>query len=81
MSREHHSLIGLDIFSLLECNYVNEVQLLFAKTIEGATLDMPKCLFKGNLLSNEPFYLRTHPTYFNGEIIGVHFFVRDAELI
>lgn len=80
LSREHHSLIGLDIFSLLECNYVNEVQLLFAKTIEGATLDMPKCLFKGNLLSNEPFYLRTHPTYFNGEIIGVHFFVRDANL-
>jgi len=81
LSREHHNLIGLDIFSLLECNYVNAVQLLFAKTIEGATLDMPKCLFKGNLLSSEPFYLRIHPTYYNGELIAVHFFVRDAEFL
>lgn len=39
---------------------------------------MPKCLLKGDLLSKEPFYLRTHPTYYNDEVVGVHLFVKDA---
>ncbi|WP_141904830.1 GGDEF domain-containing phosphodiesterase [Lysinibacillus sp. Y5S-8] len=78
LSREQHSLIGLDIFSLLESRYSNEFKLLFAKTIEGSAFGMPRCLLKGQLLSQEPFYLRTHPTYYNGEVIGVHLFVKDA---
>jgi len=78
LSNEHQCLIGQNIFSLLESKYFNEFKLLFAKTIEGSAFGMPKCLFKGKLLSNEPFYLRAHPTYFNGEIIGVHLFVKDA---
>ncbi|MFJ8457911.1 EAL domain-containing protein [Lysinibacillus xylanilyticus] len=78
LSNEHRCLIGQNIFSLLESKYFNEFKLLFAKTIEGSAFGMPKCLFKGKLLSNEPFYLRAHPTYFNGEIIGVHLFVKDA---
>ncbi|MEK4173802.1 bifunctional diguanylate cyclase/phosphodiesterase [Lysinibacillus sp. FSL L8-0312] len=78
LSREQHSLIGLDIFSLLENRYSNEFKLLFAKTIEGSAFGMPRCLLKGQLLSKEPFYLRTHPTYYNGEVIGVHLFVKEA---
>ncbi len=78
LSSEHHNLIGLDIFSLLESKYINEFKLLFSKTVEGTAFGMPKCLFKRQLLSKEPFYLKTHPTYFNGEIIGVHVFVKDA---
>jgi len=75
---EQQSLIGQNIFSLLESKYIDEFKILFAKTIEGSAFGMPKCLFKQQLLSKEPFYLRTHPTYFNGEIIGVHLFVKDA---
>lgn len=78
LSKEHQSLIGQNIFSLLENKYINEFKLLFAKTIEGSAFGMPKCMFKRQLLSKEPFYLRTHPTYFNGEIIGVHLFVKDV---
>ncbi|MGE7941578.1 EAL domain-containing protein [Lysinibacillus xylanilyticus] len=78
LSNEHQCLIGQNIFSLLDRKYFNEFKLLFAKTIEGTAFGMPKCLFKGKLLSKEPFYLRAHPTYFNGEIIGVHLFVKDA---
>lgn len=78
LSNEHQCLIGQNIFSLLDSKYFNEFKLLFAKTIEGTAFGMPKCLFKGKLLSKEPFYLRAHPTYFNGEIIGVHLFVKDA---
>lgn len=78
LSKEHQSLIGQNIFSLLESKYINEFKLLFAKTIEGSAFSMPQCLFKRQLLSKEPFYLRTHPTYFQGEIIGVHLFVKDA---
>ncbi|MGE7986040.1 putative bifunctional diguanylate cyclase/phosphodiesterase [Lysinibacillus fusiformis] len=78
LSREQQCLIGRDIFSLLESKYMKEFKLLFAKTIEGSAFGMPKCLFKNQLLSKEPFYLRTHPTYYNGEVIGVHLFVKDA---
>ncbi|WP_374963661.1 EAL domain-containing protein [Lysinibacillus sp. RS5] len=78
LSNEHQCLIGQNIFSLLDSKYFDEFKLLFAKTIEGSAFGMPKCLFKGKLLSKEPFYLRAHPTYFNGEIIGVHLFVKDA---
>ncbi|MED4890013.1 bifunctional diguanylate cyclase/phosphodiesterase [Lysinibacillus sp. FSL R7-0073] len=78
LSREQQCLIGRDIFSLLESKYIKEFKLLFAKTIEGSAFGMPKCLFKDQLLSKETFYLRTHPTYYNGEVIGVHLFVKDA---
>ncbi|MFE3575942.1 EAL domain-containing protein [Lysinibacillus sp. NPDC059133] len=78
LSKEQQSLIGQNIFSLLESKYINEFKLLFAKTIEGSALGMPQCMFEHQLLSKEPFYLRTHPTYLNGEIIGVHLFVKDA---
>ncbi|WP_285400249.1 GGDEF domain-containing phosphodiesterase [Lysinibacillus sp. fls2-241-R2A-57] len=77
-ANEHQSFIGQNIFSLLESKYIDEFKLLFAKTIEGTASGMPKCLFKRQLLSKELFYLRTLPTYFNGEIIGVHFFVKDV---
>ncbi|MEK5230908.1 EAL domain-containing protein [Lysinibacillus sp. FSL K6-0232] len=78
LSGEQHNLIGQDIFSLLERKYINEFKPLFAKTITGSTLGMPECLFKEQLLSQRPFYLRTHPAYFNGEVIGVHLFIKDA---
>lgn len=78
LSSGHHNLVGRNIFSLLESKYIDEFKLLFAKTVEGSAFGMPKCLLKDQLLSNEPFYLKTHPTYFNGEIIGVHLFVKDA---
>jgi len=78
LSRQQQCLIGRDIFSLLESKYIKEFKLLFAKTIEGSAFGMPKCLFKDQLLSKETFYLRTHPTYYNGEVIGVHLFVKDA---
>ncbi|MDM5246677.1 GGDEF domain-containing phosphodiesterase [Lysinibacillus sp. G4S2] len=77
-ANEHQSFIGQNIFSLLESKYIDEFKLLFAKTIEGTASGMPKCLFKRQLLNKELFYLRTLPTYFNGEIIGVHFFVKDV---
>ncbi|QDQ01514.1 EAL domain-containing protein [Lysinibacillus fusiformis] len=75
---KQNCLIGLDVFSLLESQYVSEFKLLFSKTIEGSVFGMPKCLFQGQLFSDEPFYLRTHPTYYNGELVGVHLFVKDA---
>ena len=73
------SIIGQDIFSILEKKYVSEFKLLFEKTLEGSAFGMPKCLFKDQLLSEEPFFLRTHPTYFNGEIVGVHLFIKDTK--
>lgn len=73
------SIIGKDIFSLLEKRYISEFKLLFEKTIEGSAFGMPTCLFKDQLLSKEPFFLRTHPTYFNGEIVAVHLFIKEAK--
>ncbi|MET4559430.1 diguanylate cyclase (GGDEF)-like protein [Lysinibacillus parviboronicapiens] len=78
LPNKYHCLIGLDIFSLVESEYLNEFKLLFSKTIRGSAFGMPKCLFQDQMLSNEPFYLRTHPTYYKGEIVGVHLFVKDA---
>ncbi|KOS69663.1 diguanylate cyclase [Lysinibacillus contaminans] len=73
------SIIGQNIFSILEKRYVSEFKLLFEKTLEGSAFGMPKCLFKDQLLSEEPFFLRTHPTYFNGEIVGIHLFIKEAK--
>lgn len=73
------SLMGQDIFALLEKRYISEFKILFEKTIEGSTFGMPTCLFKDQLLSKEPFFLRTHPTYFNGEVVAVHLFIKEAK--
>ena len=73
------NIIGRDIFSILEKKYVCEFKSLFEKTLEGSAFGMPKCLFKDHLLSEEPFLLRTHPTYFNGEIVGIHLFIKEPK--
>lgn len=73
------NIIGQDIFSILEKKYVCEFKSLFEKTLEGSAFGMPKCLFKDHLLSEEPFLLRTHPTYFNGEIVGIHLFIKEPK--
>lgn len=77
--QEQASIVGQDIFSLVETRYVSEFTLLFEKTIEGSAFGMPKCLFKDQKLSKEPFFLRTHPTYCNGEIVAVHLFIKEAK--
>ncbi|MFJ7735844.1 EAL domain-containing protein [Lysinibacillus sp. NPDC097287] len=77
--QQQANIIGQDIFSLLEKKYVSEFKLLFEKTLEGSAFGMPKCLFMDQLLSEEPFFLRTHPTYFNGEIVGVHLFIKEPK--
>ena len=76
---EQASIVGQDIFSIIEARYVSEFKLLFEKTIEGSAFGMPKCLFKDQMLSKEPFFLRTHPTYCNGEIVAVHLFIKEAK--
>ncbi|MEG0259278.1 MAG: EAL domain-containing protein [Lysinibacillus sp.] len=76
--KEQTVILGQNINTIIDLKYAKEFKLLFAKTIEGSAFGMPKCLFKNDLLSKEPFYLRTQPTYFNGEIVGVHLFVNDT---
>ena len=73
------SLIGQNIFSLLENRYVSEFKLLFEKALEGSAFGMPTCLFKDQLLGEEPFFLRTYPTYSNGEVVGIHLFIKEAK--
>lgn len=73
------SMIGHNIFSLLEKRYIGEFKVVFEKTIDGSAFGMPTCLFKDQLLSKEPFFLRTHPTYFNGEVVAVHLFIKEAK--
>ena len=73
------SIIGHNIFSLLEKRYSSEFKVLFEKTIEGSAFGMPICLFKNQLLSKEPFFLRTYPTYFYGEVVAVHIFIKEAK--
>lgn len=73
------SIVGQDIFSILEKKYASEFKLLFKKTLEGSAFGMPKCLFKDQLLGEEPFFLRIYPTYFNGEIVGVHLFIKEQK--
>ena len=73
------SLIGQNIFSLLDNKYVSEFKLLFEKTIKGSAFGMPTCLFKDQLLSKVPFFLRTYPTYSNGEVVGIHLFIKEAK--
>lgn len=77
--QDQKSLIGEDIFSLLEKRYVSEFKLLFEKTMAGSAFGMPTCLFKDQLLSKEPFFLRTYPSYFNGEVVAIHLFIKEAK--
>lgn len=73
------NITGQNIFSIVDKKYGSEFKLLFEKTLEGSAFGMPKCLFIDHILSEEPFFLRTHPTYFNGEIVGVHLFIKEPK--
>lgn len=77
--QDQKSLMGQNIFDLLEKRYVSEFKLLFEKTMKGSAFGMPTCLFKDQLLSEEPFFLRTYPTYFNGEVVAIHLFIKEAK--
>ncbi|GLC87663.1 sensor domain-containing protein [Lysinibacillus piscis] len=78
LAKEQQCLIGLDIFSLIEEDYLNEFRLVFDKTIEGMAFGMQNCLFKHQLLSADPFYLKAQPTYFQNVIVGIHLFIKEA---
>ncbi len=49
LPNKHHCLIGLDIFSLVESEYLNEFKLLFSKTIRGSAFGMPMFISGSNV--------------------------------
>ncbi|WP_332649594.1 sensor domain-containing protein [Lysinibacillus sp. 54212] len=72
-------ILGQSIFELIEKDYLTRFRPLFYNTLEGYPMGMPQCLLKNKLFSEEPVYLKTFPTYWNGKIIGAHVIVKNVD--
>lgn len=71
------SIIGESIFSMVDKHYFDDMKHLFKNTIEGHPLGMPECYLSNLLFHNEPLYIKTFPTYWDGRVIGAHFIFKN----
>lgn len=72
------SILGQSIYSVIETDYLSEFRPLFNNTLEGYPMGMPQCCLKNKLFSEEPVYLKTFPTYWDGKVIGAHVIIKNV---
>lgn len=78
LKEKKKNALGKNIKDLVADHYKDDFNILFEKTLAGAASGMPKCEFNEKFFQSEPFYLKVFPTYWNGEIIGVHVILKEA---
>ena len=71
-------LIGKNIFDVIDVKHVQQYELLFRKTLNGQPVGMLQCLLKTNVFSEGNVYLKTFPTYWDGQIIGAHVVIKNV---
>ncbi|KGR92240.1 hypothetical protein CD30_02635 [Ureibacillus massiliensis 4400831 = CIP 108448 = CCUG 49529] len=66
------TLVGENIFDILAEEYLKPFRALFKNTLKGITMGMPKVMLNSKMACEKPFNIRTFPTYWNNQVIGIH---------
>lgn len=73
------TIIGKNIHDFIVNHYKYEFSHVLQKALHGASTSMPKCVFTERFNMGNAFYLKLHPTYWEGVIIGVHVVLKDTK--
>ncbi|BDH60964.1 GGDEF domain-containing protein [Lysinibacillus sp. PLM2] len=73
------TLVGENIFDILAEEYQKPFRSLFKNTLKGITMGMPKVMLNSNMACEKPFNIRTFPTYWNNQVIGIHIVLKSVD--
>lgn len=71
-------LYGQKLIEVIDEDCREQFETLFQATLEGSPMGMPQCVLKNHLFSEEPVYLKTFPTYWDGQVIGAHIVIKNV---
>lgn len=74
---ENSSLIGTSLLDLIDDDYKRQFKNVFDNTLKGFPMAMPKLVINHKQFSQEPYNIKTFPTYWNNEVIGIHIILKD----
>lgn len=70
-------LIGNSIFDLVEIHDREKLIELFERTIKGSPMGLPKVELRNEYFTEEPVYMNSFPTYWDGHVIGAHIVIKN----
>lgn len=73
------SLIGESIFELVATTDKESFVELFERTLKGSPMGLPKIELVNEYFKEEPVYVNSFPTYWDGQVIGVHIVIKNIE--
>ncbi len=71
-------LIGQNLFDIIDDEYKKQFSIVLKNTLEGLPMGMPKLLIKHKQFSQEPYNIKTFPTYWDNQVIGIHIMLKDT---
>lgn len=71
------NLIGNSIFDLVAANDRESFLELFERTIKGSPMGLPKVELRNEYFIEEPVYINSFPTYWDGHVIGAHIVIKN----
>lgn len=77
LSYSNINLIGNSIFDLVELNDRESFLELFERTIKGSPMGLPKVELRNDYFIEEPVYINSFPTYWDGHVIGAHIVIKN----
>lgn len=77
LSTTETNILGKSIFELLENDYKKQFTELFEKTAKGSPMGLPRLELKNSIFTEEPVYINSFPTYWNGDVIGAHIVIKN----
>lgn len=77
LSSSETNILGQSIFDILENDYKKQFLELFKRTVNGSPMGLPRLELKNNIFTEEPVYINSFPTYWDGDVIGAHIVIKN----
>jgi len=70
-------IIGKNLLDIIDDEYKNQFNVVVKNTLKGFPMGMPKLIIQNNQFKQQPFNIKTFPTYWDGQVIGIHIILKD----
>ena len=77
LSATNINVIGKSIFDLVMSIDEDRFRELFVRTLNGSPMGLPKIELKSEYFTEEPVYVNSFPTYWDGQVIGAHIVIKN----
>lgn len=78
LTKANNTILEKNIQHVISEHCQEEFLNVYTKTLEGISMSMPKCTFTERGISDELYHLKLLPTYWEGQMIGMHIVLKDT---